>query len=243
MAFASDGIIIRALFEEGSKDGEPPYKPYKDRGYVIFPDGSNYLAGKTEQYAIAIANNGNNAGYAEQLRKVIDKILGQSIFQQEKVNLEKYETGDKVYPPDDRFLRNILLSILSIGVLAIILIFALKKSNNRQITDPRQVNGGINNIVNVVVGGQHINISNMSIDLAQASVQIQDLVEQFHRQGLRIEDAQRRVADDIAVQVQKSPTMADKLKKWGQALGDATVSDIAKEVVKLAIRTAGIPLP
>jgi hypothetical protein len=37
--------------------------------------------------------------------------------------------------------------------------------------------------------------------------------------------------------------MKDKLVKWGQSLGSATVSDVVKAAVKLAIRSAGIPLP
>lgn len=252
LAFAGDGIILRALFEDGSEDGKPPHTPYKDRGYVIFPDGSNYLAGKTEKYSIAISNKGISAGYSRQLLSVINQILEQSRFQQEKINLENYELGKtdiRIDPPGDDLPRNILLSLLSVSILSITLFVFLKKLNDKRSINPHQVHQGTNTIVNVVVGDnnklseQHVNISNMSTDLAQASAQIQDLVTRFQQQGLTIEDAQRRVANDIASQVQKTPTMTDKLKKWGQSLGDATVSDIAKEVVKLAIRTAGIPLP
>jgi hypothetical protein len=55
--------------------------------------------------------------------------------------------------------------------------------------------------------------------------------------------AQEQVAKNIANQAQKNPTVKDKLVKWGQSLGDTTVSDVVKGAVKLAIRSAGIPLP
>jgi WD40 repeat protein len=90
------------------------------------------------------------------------------------------------------------------------------------------------------VQGNHIN---MSQDLTHAATQIQDLIEQLQKQGVAVDVAQEKVATDLANQVQKTPLMKDKLLKWGQSLGDATVSDVVKGAVKLAIRSAGIPLP
>ena len=54
---------------------------------------------------------------------------------------------------------------------------------------------------------------------------------------------QEQVARDIATQAQDNSTIKNKLVKWGQSLGDATVSEVVKEIVKLAIRSAGIPIP
>lgn len=94
-------------------------------------------------------------------------------------------------------------------------------------------------------GGKYIqgNYINLSQDLPQAAIQIQDLIEQLQKQGVTVDVAQEQVAQGIATQAQNNPTMKDKLVKWGQSLGDATVSDVVKEAVKLAIRSAGIPLP
>lgn len=94
-------------------------------------------------------------------------------------------------------------------------------------------------------GGDYIqgNYINMSQDLTQAASQIQDLIEQLQKRGVKVDTAQEQVANDLATQAQNNPTMKDKLVKWGQSLGDATVSDVVKGVVKLAIRSAGIPLP
>jgi len=94
-------------------------------------------------------------------------------------------------------------------------------------------------------GGNYIqgDYINLNQDLAQAALQIQDLLDQLQKQGVAVDIAQEQVATDMATQAQNNPTMKDKLVKWGQSLGDATVSDVVKGIVKLAIRSAGIPLP
>ena len=46
----------------------------------------------------------------------------------------------------------------------------------------------------------------------------------------------------LVAQAQVDPKMRDKLLKWSQSLGEATVSDVVKSAIKLAIRSAGIPL-
>jgi ribosomal protein L18 len=92
----------------------------------------------------------------------------------------------------------------------------------------------------VYIQGNYID---MNQDLTQAATQIQDLIEQLKNRGMTDNVAQEQVAKDIANQAQKNSTVKDKLVKWGQSLGDATVSDVVKGAVKLAIRSAGIPLP
>ncbi|BAY99935.1 pentapeptide repeat protein [Tolypothrix tenuis PCC 7101] len=94
-------------------------------------------------------------------------------------------------------------------------------------------------------GGSYIqgDYINMSQDLSQAAAQIQNLLEQLQKRGMTVDAAQEKVAQDLADEAQNTSTMKDKLVKWGQSLGDATVSDVVKGVVKLAIRSVGIPLP
>ena len=94
-------------------------------------------------------------------------------------------------------------------------------------------------------GGTYVqgNYINMNQDLAQAASEIEDLIEQLKKQGVTVDVAQEQVARDIATQAQDNSTMKNKLVKWGQSLGDATVSEVVKGIVKLAIRSAGIPLP
>jgi hypothetical protein len=97
----------------------------------------------------------------------------------------------------------------------------------------------------IKIEGNSIKIDkiDMSQDLAQAASQIQDLIEQLQKRGTTTDVAQEQVANNMATQAQNNPTMKSKLLKWGQSLGDATVSEVVKGTVKLAIRSAGIPLP
>jgi len=110
--------------------------------------------------------------------------------------------------------------------------------------NPRIININDGNYIESNTGtyvqGDYIN---MSQDLTQAAAQIQDLIEQLQERGVTVDVAQDQVAQDIATKAQSNPKIKDKLLKWGQSLGDATVSDVVKSVVKLAIRSAGIPLP
>lgn len=80
-------------------------------------------------------------------------------------------------------------------------------------------------------------------DLTQAASQIQTLLSQLQQQGHSPEEAQQQVAHELAEQAKQDPTMLDKLVMWGQRLGDATVTDVVKGVVKLALRSVGVPLP
>lgn len=72
---------------------------------------------------------------------------------------------------------------------------------------------------------------------------IQELIDRLRNQGVTVDLAREQVARDLADRASSDPTMKDKLIKWAQSLAEATVSDVVKGVVKLAIRLAGIPLP
>ncbi len=234
-AFASDAIILRVLIENGANGG----KPYKDQGYILFPQGSGYLLGDTERYAIAISNEGENTKYSRELLSVTNQVLSQSKFTEtERNKLVQYEFGqDANVPFNLKNLFKILLPGLIVFVSIVTVIFFLR----RQAFQTQKAQNGKNN--KVMISHLTINNINMSQDLTQAASQIQELVEQLQKQGATISFAQEQVAQKIATQAQNSPTMKDKLLKWGQSLTDTTVSDVAKEVVKLAIRSAGIPLP
>lgn len=85
------------------------------------------------------------------------------------------------------------------------------------------------------------NYINMSQDLTQAAVQIQELLERLQEHGVTVDFIQEQVARDMATQAQNSAAMKDKLVRWGQSLRDTAVSDPVKGVVKFALRLAGIP--
>lgn len=87
-AFASDGIILRELLEQKDTNG----KSYKDKGYVLFPEGSNYLINpKTEEYVIAISNKGKNQKYSSELLSATNAILNSKFKDDWQQKLSKYE--------------------------------------------------------------------------------------------------------------------------------------------------------
>lgn len=104
------------------------------------------------------------------------------------------------------------------------------------------VNGNFVQGDSITVDESSINVD-LSQDFTQIAPHIEMLIENLQKQGQTIDLAQSQVANNIASQVKANPTLQEKLIKWGQSLGDATVSDVAKGVVKLAIRSAGLPLP
>ncbi|GAB4364968.1 MAG: hypothetical protein Kow00121_01100 [Elainellaceae cyanobacterium] len=82
----------------------------------------------------------------------------------------------------------------------------------------------------------------LSSNLTLAAASLEDLVEQLKRRGFKVDVAQEKVAREIATEAQKDPTVKDKLIAWAQSIGNDTVSDVVAEIVKLALRYAGIPL-
>lgn len=120
----------------------------------------------------------------------------------------------------------------------------MAKVENQIMTGDRHINTGGGNYIESNTGtyiqGNYIS---MSQDLTQAAEQIQALLKKLQDQGVSVDDAQVYVSEEMASQAKQNPNMKDKLLKWGQSLGDATVSDVVKGVVKLAIRAAGVPLP
>lgn len=93
----------------------------------------------------------------------------------------------------------------------------------------------------------HGNQINMSQDLAQAATQIQQLLTQLEYQGYSSSDAQQKVASDWASEAEKDQKAKSKMVKLGQFVRDAATSSVigeaTVEVIKLALRLSGIPLP
>ena len=87
------------------------------------------------------------------------------------------------------------------------------------------------------------NYINMSQTLNQAAPHIEELVNELQNKGFATDVAQQKAAKEIVVQVQQNPTMKDNLKNWALSLADATISDVVKGTVKIALQSAGIPLP
>lgn len=101
---------------------------------------------------------------------------------------------------------------------------------------------GIYNEGSISIAGNYIqgDFINMSSDLSQAAVQLQELFTQFQAQGYSPEEAQQQVANDLATQSQHNPKVRKKLSKWSKYLEDDTtttdldVSDAATAVIEFA---------
>lgn len=95
------------------------------------------------------------------------------------------------------------------------------------------------------IGGTLYDFSS-SLDLVDAAAKIQALLSHLQQQGESSHSAQEKAAETLANQAKQDPTTLGKLVKWGQTLGDTaaktTVSEAAKEVIKLALRLVGVPL-
>jgi RIP homotypic interaction motif len=161
-------------------------------------------------------------------------------FENQIAHLEgKLESKDSEMARLERLLATPKVQINNSGNLQI--------GSNNNMGDNRAINTSGGNYYESIdtSGGDYIqgNYINMSQDLTQAASQIQDLIEQLQTSGVAVDVAREQVTKDVAAQAQKNPTVRDKLIKWGQSLEDATISDVVKDVVKLRIRSAGIPLP
>lgn len=93
----------------------------------------------------------------------------------------------------------------------------------------------------------HGNQINMSQDLSQAAAQIQQLLAQLQSQGYSATDAQQKVAHDWVDEAHSDPKAMSKMVKLGKYVRDAATSSVigeaTVEVIKLALRLSGIPLP
>ncbi|MBE9158507.1 hypothetical protein IQ265_16945 [Nodosilinea sp. LEGE 06152] len=224
------------------EDGVEGGRPFKDRDYILYPEGEGYILADSERYAIAISNAGENTQYAAQLLSITNQVLDQPKFQEEERNkLRTYELTNSgvISPSPPREWLKYLLSVIPmlVGIGVVFLRRNMKpKAHVKTSTDSKARQ--IVNITNLT-----INNIGLSQDLDEAAPQILKLIDQLKVNGVDERQAQLEVAEKLAESAQESSNMRDKLLKWGRSLADATISDVAKEVIRLAIRSAGIPLP
>jgi hypothetical protein len=118
---------------------------------------------------------------------------------------------------------------------------------NRNTYNIGSIGGNFNQSIQGNYTEVHGNYINMSQNLSQAAAQIQQLLTQLQSQGYSPTDAQRKVANDWANEAKNDPKAKGKLIKLGQYMRDAVangvIGEAAVEVIKLALRLSGIPLP
>lgn len=107
--------------------------------------------------------------------------------------------------------------------------------------------GGFANEGGFQTGGVSIDISSTSDDLSEAAQKIQELLRQIQTEGRSLKEAQQQVAEDLSKQAKNDPIIRSKLVKWSKSLVDTaakdTISEAAKDAMKLGLRMAGIPMP
>lgn len=105
-------------------------------------------------------------------------------------------------------------------------------------------NAPVTGVAGIVESNQIIDISQ---SLTEASTEIQNLLTQLQNQGLTQEQAEEKVANNLATQAENNPTALGKLVNWGKSLGnkaaETSVSEVARRVIKLALNLAGVPMP
>ena len=107
----------------------------------------------------------------------------------------------------------------------------------------KMVSGSVHGIAADVEGD--LNIYRSAETLADATTEIQTLLEHLESRGVLLETARQQVANEIATEAQENPTSMEKLVSWCNALesveAEAVASEAAKEVLKVALRQAGVP--
>ena len=105
-------------------------------------------------------------------------------------------------------------------------------------------NAPVTGVASNIEGNQNIFTSQ---SISQASTEIQNLLTTLQNNGLTQEQAEGKVAKDLANAAENDSAALGKLVNWGKSLGnkaaETSVSEIARRVIKLALNLAGVPLP
>jgi uncharacterized protein YjbI with pentapeptide repeats len=147
----------------------------------------------------------------------------------------------RFYQQQNTDLMKVLSSVVSKPIINI------ATSENQTMSD-RIINMGSGNY-NETIEGSYVqgNALNLHQNLPQAAAEIQTLLNHLQQQGVTLDVAQDQVAKSIAAEAQTNPSLMDRLAKWGQTLTEETskktVGDVVTGTVKLALRSAGLPLP
>lgn len=105
-------------------------------------------------------------------------------------------------------------------------------------------NAPVSGVAGNVEGNQNIFSSN---SIADASTEILNLLTTLQNNGLTQEQAEQKVAQDLATTAEKDLTALGKLVHWGKSLSnqaaEISVDEVVRRVIKLALNLAGVPMP
>jgi hypothetical protein len=118
---------------------------------------------------------------------------------------------------------------------------------NHNVYNIGSIGGSFNQSIEGGYTQIHGNQINISQDLSQAAAQIHQSLTQLQSQGYSVIDAQQKVASNLANDAKSDPKAKSTMVKLGQYVRDAATSSVigeaTVEVIKLALRLSGIPLP
>ena len=132
----------------------------------------------------------------------------------------------------------------------------IRKDNTKLIgiieTVKKEETSKVNMIFKAPVYGVAGNVEGNQIiytsqSLTDASTEIQNTLTKLQDKGLTQEQAEGKVAGDLATYAQNDSTALGNLVNWGKSLGnkaaETSVSEVVKRVIKLALNLAGFPIP
>ncbi len=150
-----------------------------------------------------------------------------------------------------RFFVGSLVGWLFVDFLPRLIFRTVQQSSNSEdsftrtntTTQNRIINtgNGIQNNGTISIGRDYIqkaNFINMSSDLSQAVAQFQELLTQVQAEGHTPEEAQQRVANELATQAKNNPKARKKLSKWSKSLGDAAITTNVSEAATAVVNFA-----
>jgi hypothetical protein len=112
------------------------------------------------------------------------------------------------------------------------------------------ISGNYNEHIRDYIQGNSITIQgdciSMNSDLSEVAAQLIEIVTRLQTQeGYSQEEAQQRVARDLATQAQSNRAVRVKLRKWNRSLDEVTaetpVLEVATEVVRAAVNRESLP--
>jgi hypothetical protein len=165
-------------------------------------------------------------------------------------NIMLQESKNEQYVKDREFFENIILKLLDKPTPTKVEVQPIINVNTTSTVEQKEMNGNRYIETN---GGNYVesndgtyvqgNYQNMNESLHKAAPSLEELVIQLEQKGISFKVAQEKVAKDLSNLAIRDKKTFQKLTNWSKSLLDSTVSDVVKGIVKLAIKSVGIPLP
>jgi hypothetical protein len=231
-----DGLTLRMIVDTPTGQKEKIERTLEEYGRVVAGQLPAELF-LSDPFEVMALKNKLDMAHLElrQTRELLNYVQGNS---QNRINSLEVEVN-RLHCLIERSLHS---KDTSLGVIEIM---ARQEGKNYDLRGAK-FGGGFATEGGFQTGGSLIDASSTN-NLSEAALQIHELLQQLQTQGNTPEEAQQKVAKDLAKQAESDSSVMGKLVQWGKSLADTagktTVSEATKGVVKLALQIAGIPIP